>query len=404
MRVTRVRGAVSGPATRSRVASGPALNPMHAALLDLQRIAGNHAVAQHLAALGQRDRERPVLLRVQRCGPTPCDCSEDERADYAARHGDGAAAQLEDESPTAQRLLPVQRNADDDLADFIAKDLAQYAASHKKPYAYIRDAFKRVESDLRDNVAADFVELETADQLETFAGDPEGRALLDYMTEQMLTGHVTSFETLQANRILSAKGRVVSPEQHQKEAGRIAKLRHKAEDSVNEMLVNRTSLQLAQSLLPLVVLGQYATVTKSIRDVSDSIEDNIAAHLIELLTTPQLEAAAELGPGRTLLDVCYDAVITGSVTSFERLQGDRILAARLRSSDKTDPAAPRCRTRRSSRWPPAGAPTATIVASLQANGTVKVYYDTRTGPGSRSSSERSTPSVVGSAKTPSSTA
>ncbi len=378
MRVTRVRGAVSDPAAPSRVASGSALNPMHAALLDLQRSAGNHAVAQHLATLGQRGRARPVLLRVQRCGPTPCDCSEDERADYAVRHGDGAATQVEDEAPTAQRLPPVQRNADDDLADFIAKDLAQYAAGHKKPYAYIRDAFKRVESDLRDNVAADFLELQTADQLEFFAADTEGRALLDYMTEEMLTGHVTSFETLQADRILSAKGRVITPEQHAKDASRIAGLRHRAEDSVNEMIVNNQALKIAQSLVPLVVSGQYAAVTTTIRDVSDRIEDNIAAHLIELLTTPQLEAAAEVGPGKALLDVCYDAVITGSVTPFERLQGDRILAARLRSSDKTDPAA--------SLQDPTIFPlatgwgsTATIVASLQANGTVKVYYDTRTG-------------------------
>ena len=30
-----------------------------------------------------------------------------------------------------------------------------------------------------------------------------------------------------------------------------------------------------------------------------------------------------------MLDVCYDAIITGSVTAFERLQGDRILVLEL---------------------------------------------------------------------------
>ena len=393
MRVSRAREAASGSPARPQPGAGSSrnpLNPVHSALLDLQQSAGNRAVAQRLATLAQRGRGRPVLLRVQRCGPTPCDCSDEERADYAARQPEAPTAPVEDESPTVQlsptvqpspkvqRTPAVQRNADDDLADYIAKDLATYAASHKNPYAYIRDAFRRVDSDLRDNIAADFVQLQTADQLELHAGNPEGRALLDYMSEAMLTGHVTSFETLQANRILSAKGRVISPEQHQQEAKRIAGLRHEAEDSLNEMMVDRQASAIAQSLVPLVTSGRYATVTATIRDVSDSVEDNIAAHLVELLTTPQLEAAAKAGPGRVMLDVCYDAVITGSVTPFERLQGDRILAARLRGSDDTDPTAP---LQSPTIFPLATGwgSTATIVAGLQANGTVKVYYDTRTG-------------------------
>src|SRR3954465_11732022 len=73
----------TGPMHRVRVvAASPA-----ARVLDLQRMAGNAAVAQHLA------RRRTALpgggggaLQVQRCGPAPCNCSDDERADYAARH------------------------------------------------------------------------------------------------------------------------------------------------------------------------------------------------------------------------------------------------------------------------------------------------------------------------------
>lgn len=383
MRLSRTADRTAGSTARHHLGPTPGLNPVHAALLDLQHSAGNRAVAEHLATLQLRGRARPAPIRVQRCGPTPCDCSEEERAAYAERHPEEATAPVEDESPTAQRsvimqrLLPVQRNADDDLADYIAKDLATYAASHKNPYPYIRDAFKRVDSDLRDNVAADFVELLNADQLETFAGDPAGRALLDYMTEQMLTGHVTSFETLQANRILSAKGRTISSDQHAKEAGRIAELRHEAEDSVNEMIIDQQAMKLAQSLVPLVISAKYAEVTKIIR-AGGRVEDNIAAHLVELLTTLQLEAVAKVGPGRTMLDVCYDAMITGSVTPFERLQGDRIITARLRGADNADPA--------TSLQTPTIFPlatgwgsTATIVASLQDNGTVKVYYDTKTG-------------------------
>jgi hypothetical protein len=48
-------------------------------VLALQSSAGNAAVTRHLA--------RPsAALSVQRCGPMPCDCSDDERAEYAAKN------------------------------------------------------------------------------------------------------------------------------------------------------------------------------------------------------------------------------------------------------------------------------------------------------------------------------
>lgn len=61
-----------------------------AAVLALQRAAGNHAVTRQLGL------QRPpigvpsdAIAVVQRCGATPCDCSSYERAKYAANHSDG---------------------------------------------------------------------------------------------------------------------------------------------------------------------------------------------------------------------------------------------------------------------------------------------------------------------------
>lgn len=78
-------------------------------ILGLQRSAGNDAVARHLAgqqfaAAGHR---HPGIVEVQRCGPTPCNCSSEERADFAAKnpdeqsHGRGAEEAEAIPAPTA---------------------------------------------------------------------------------------------------------------------------------------------------------------------------------------------------------------------------------------------------------------------------------------------------------------
>lgn len=90
------------PLTR-RPAAGLRENPSAAMLIGLQRAAGNSAVARQLA----RQRSSAVgpipggVLGVQRCGPTPCDCSDEERAEHAATH----------ESPDGGPRGSVQRNA-----------------------------------------------------------------------------------------------------------------------------------------------------------------------------------------------------------------------------------------------------------------------------------------------------
>ena len=79
-------------------------SPAVAAVLALQRSAGNAAVAHYLGQRPGGHSNRPAQVAVQRCGPTACDCSAEERADYAAEHGEP----LEGEPPI-QRETQVQR-------------------------------------------------------------------------------------------------------------------------------------------------------------------------------------------------------------------------------------------------------------------------------------------------------
>ena len=64
--------------------------PRHARGLGLQRSVGNAAVAGHLGGPHHQCAAAPMAF-VQRCGPTPCNCSADERADYAQKHPDEPA-------------------------------------------------------------------------------------------------------------------------------------------------------------------------------------------------------------------------------------------------------------------------------------------------------------------------
>jgi hypothetical protein len=86
---TRERGLVShddGPVRiqpANRVEQRPAIHPMEAALLSLQRMAGNAAIGD----LFDSARRQAADPSVQRCGPTPCQCSPTEtlQADDAGR-------------------------------------------------------------------------------------------------------------------------------------------------------------------------------------------------------------------------------------------------------------------------------------------------------------------------------
>ena len=63
----------------------PGVGGVPSVLLGLQRSAGNAAVAGHLGG-PHRQPTSAAMAFVQRCGPTPCNCSAEERADYAEEH------------------------------------------------------------------------------------------------------------------------------------------------------------------------------------------------------------------------------------------------------------------------------------------------------------------------------
>jgi len=67
-------------------------------LTRLQRMAGNQAVARGLDRMRMVTPQDAINLHVQRCGPVPCDCSREQRAEYERHEAD---------SPIAQRALPV---------------------------------------------------------------------------------------------------------------------------------------------------------------------------------------------------------------------------------------------------------------------------------------------------------
>src|SRR5947209_17376846 len=103
MTLARTSATTASTVKVRRGTSRPSRSPSDIALLDLQRTAGNRAVVRHLAAMQTRSERLPILVPIQRCGPTPCSCSDDERDAYAARQGEERAEPATGDSLTVQR-------------------------------------------------------------------------------------------------------------------------------------------------------------------------------------------------------------------------------------------------------------------------------------------------------------
>jgi hypothetical protein len=71
----------------------------------------------------------------------------------------------------------------------------------------------------------------------------------------------------------------------------------------------------------------YAYIRQQVDDTDAAFEDNVSAAFIELQSDFRLETFAGVDDGRAMLNVLYQAIMTGSVTSYERKQGERILDA-----------------------------------------------------------------------------
>jgi hypothetical protein len=317
-------------------------------------------------------------------GNSPAQRGRDDRVQ--GREGQQAAGRADEggkRAPVrgaAASAVTVQRDVPD-VADYIAHDLSDYVAKHPRPYAHIREVFNnldKVEKGIDDNVAADFIELQTQTpgRLEEFAGDREGRAMLDVLYQAIITGKVSSFESVQAEQILIAKAKWMKPGEYVGEAERIARLRDRAEDSPGEMAVDIVATETAHVLNDAAAEHRYSYVTKMIDDLSSGFlssgsADNVASYFVELQTPARLKEFAGDRDGRTMLNVLYEAIITGTVSAFERMQAERILAAEAETNMAT---AATFENRAifpltTGRW----SSGATIVAKLL-DGKVKVFY------------------------------
>ena len=145
-------------------------------------------------------------------------------------------------------------------------------------YQHVIDVFDDLPSKIEDNVAAAFVESQPDASLEKFAEHPKGREMLDVLYEAMITGSVSSFESLQSERILIAKtkhplkGQEEQAEEHYvAQAERIAALRDRAEDSHNELVVDMAATLVAHELNNYVAEHRYQDIKKEIEDLSSGI-------------------------------------------------------------------------------------------------------------------------------------
>jgi uncharacterized protein DUF4157 len=228
--------------------------------------------------------------------------------------------------PVTASMAGLQGDWKDDLANDIARDLDDYVAKNAQPYKHVIEVVHfHKKKELDDNIASAFTELQSLARLEKFAAAEAGREMLDVLYEAMATGDVTDFERLQANRILYARWKWVPTEVY-----KTAQLRDPAIDTPEEAAVDLDANKIAQDLNDDVAKNHYREVITKVNKLKSYIEDNVASHFIALQSPDKLEKFAANETGREMLDVLYEALITGDVTDFERLQTERIFTAKAK--------------------------------------------------------------------------
>jgi hypothetical protein len=120
-------------------------------------------------------------------------------------------------------------------------------------------------------------------------------------------------------------------------------------------------------------------------EIGSDYEDNLAAAFVSMLPNETLDRFASSDEGTETLDILYEAMITGDVTSFQRTQAQRVLFARTR---RTAPEDFISQAKRSSSGRPTkifpvrfmrvtGGDYAPPEAKLLPNGMVRVKYPVR---------------------------
>jgi hypothetical protein len=295
----------------------------------------------------------------------------------AASVADGGGKQLPI-ARAAVSAVALQRDSDADIVRYIVHELDDYVAKNPLPYKHVIEAVhfeKRKELD--DDVAAGFIKLQSLAQLEEFAATQEGREMLDVLYEALITGDVRDVERVQADRILFAKSKWIPTEGY-----KTAQLRDPALVSLEETAVSQAASKVAQDLNDDVAKNLYRDVIKKVNKLESYVEDDVASHFIVLQSPARLEKFAADNEGRAMLDVLYEALITGDVTDFERLQAERILNAKAKRRPPMPPEQYLKQLEQEKQYtlPLRMQKTfrdeyAIFKATLQPDGNVKVLYD-----------------------------
>jgi hypothetical protein len=132
----------------------------------------------------------------------------------------GEAQLVQRDSSEASPIIEAGDFVGRHLVSLINKDFAYVATSlfinftmRGFDYHYVNVVFKQIPDDCEDNIAALFTEmLAKKSLLDRCAADPLGRTMLNILYEAMITGKVSDFEREQAQLILGAKLKKLSPE------------------------------------------------------------------------------------------------------------------------------------------------------------------------------------------------
>src|SRR5262249_2990057 len=90
-------------------------------------------------------------------------------------------------------------------AEGLENFIDRHKQDHSFAYQFVRAVIHAIPSGVEDNLAAEFVGRLPDTRLNVFALTAEGRAMMNWLYQAIITGAGSSFERQQANRIIKAK-------------------------------------------------------------------------------------------------------------------------------------------------------------------------------------------------------
>ena len=118
---------------------------------------------------------------------------------------------------------------------------------------------------------------------------------------------------------------------HREAAPSHQSLKEEAEDLLHrrlpEMQMDEDFSAIAHELDFALIALRYDYVLEVFHQIPSRWEDNVGAELISITPMTRLKLYALSPQGRRMLNVIYEAIITGDVSEFERKQADKILEA-----------------------------------------------------------------------------